>query len=210
LRPLAAVQTEDHGGLLLHRLWHPSAHTTAAATFRPVGLFFRFDPHLPRDDAAARQVWYGGEAFETAVRERFDRDRANATPRVAVCSQNRMATVRLAAPTRLVDLTVAAHALGADDDLGDRRDVDYADTQAWARAIFEDPAPDGVRYFSARHRDVDRARVGVNVALWGGGRPTVVADEAMAHPGVWRRLLTILDRVGVGVERRTWCSRCTM
>lgn len=219
-RPLPHVATEDHGGLLAYRLWHPTNRAPNVSQLRTWGPLFRFDPHTssaaaPGEDPAGRGVWYAGEMFETAVREVFDRHRrpaAGHTPQVGVCVFTRATAVRLPEPCELLDLTVAAGSIGAPLDIGDNLDTDYTVTRAWARAIHDDLAPAGLRYYSARHRDVDGGRVGINLARWkvlDVPAVEVVSDVGITQAGAWRRLMTILDRVGVALERLEGCHRCT-
>jgi hypothetical protein len=184
---------------------------------RTYGPLFRFDPHTPPatdpgEDPEGRAVWYGGETFETAVREVLGRTTGHsAAPAIEACRASRLSAVRLATPTSLLDLTVHATRIGADDDIGDRtEDLDYERTRAWARALCAVPDYDGLRYHSARHRDSGGARVGINVALWRRGRPVeVVSDVPLSVPGAWRRVRTVLDRVGVAARLRPRCPRCS-
>jgi hypothetical protein len=213
-RALPRVTAVDHGGLTVYRVWHPSTHFPTADALRTYGPIFRFDPHrerrLPIDDPAHPPVWYGGEAAETAVRETLDRTRPADHPRVVeVCVRHRLAALRLHSPTELVDLTAHAGDLGCDDDLGDRAEVDYRDTRAWARAVHAQLGPDGLRYHSAYHRDADGGRAGVNVCLWNPDRPPgVVSDVAATSPGAWQRLRTMLVRRGAAPQVVHGCRRC--
>lgn len=203
-----ALPTERHDGLIVYRLWHPTGHQPDAVSRRRWGPLFRFDPHAPGATPAAdpgrRGVWYAGEAFETAVREVHDRGLTS----VEICARERLAALRLEAPARLIDLTdamVDAGTVGLGDDTHT-----YEASQRWARRVYEDPASDGLRYWSARHRAPDGQRAGVNVALWDrAGVPAIVSELPMAHPGAWRRVLVILDRAGLGVVRVERCSRCS-
>lgn len=80
------------------------------------------------DEAAHPPMWYGGKALETEVRKTLDRTRPADHARVVeVCVRHRLAALALHDPTELVDLI--AHALGADDDLGDRAAADYRATR---------------------------------------------------------------------------------
>lgn len=181
---------------------------------RTFGPLFRFDPHperpVPVDESAHPPVWYGGEAFETAVREVLDRGAIRAPRIVEVCVRQRVAALRLPQPTELIDLTRDAVELGADDDLGDRTvGLDYGDTRAWARALHGQGDAAGLRYHSARHRAPDGSRVGVNVCLWSSdAAPTVVSDVSAAHGGAWDRLRVALVRVGAAPQLVHGCRRC--
>jgi len=204
---------DDHQRLVVYRLWHPARHTSTADAMRTFGPLFRFDPHPEHDEPIDRDdhppVWYGGEAFETAVREVLDRAGPTRHPRVVeVCVRQRMAALRLASPTWLVDLTDPTR-LGADDDLGDRPDIDYRNTREWARTLHDRADADGLRYHSARHRHPDGSRAGINVVLWNPDRaPQVVSDVAAASGGGWRRLQTILTAAGVAPVKAHGCHRC--
>lgn len=210
---LPHAPSDDHGELTVYRLWHPADHTPTADALRTFGPLFRFDPHpehptpVRRDDHPP--VWYGGEALETALREVLDRGGDRAGPRVVeVCARQRMAALRLTAPTELLDLT-APQRLGADEDLGDRPDTDYAITRTWARAIHDQLDVDGLRYHSARHRHPDGRRAGVNICLWSPAcRPQVISDVNATRGGAWRRLHTILDAAGAAPVKVHGCHRC--
>ena len=208
--PVPPPSVDDHGELLVYRLWHPAPHTAGADTMRTFGPLFRFDPHPEQPPASGQPaVWYGGVAFETAVREVLDRTDDTRPPRVVeVCVRQRMAALRLAVPTRLGDLTDPAR-IGAADDLGDRSDVDYRSTRSWARALHRHRDLDGLRYHSARHRHPDGSRAGINVVVWNPARrPTVLSDVNATTGGAWRRLLTMLAAVNAAAVKVSTCHRC--
>lgn len=215
--PLPAAPSDDHGGLTLYRLWHPNSLTPRANSLRTWGPAFRFDPHpLPcADHPDGPTVWYGAEALETAIRERFDRfeDRGDHRARlVTICRRSRASVVRLPAPTRLLDLTSHAAELGAPDDLGDAADTDYAVSWAWSRALHANEDYDGLRYWSARHRHPDSTRAGVNVALWRlpAGPLDIVSDVPFSNPGLFNRTAALLDQphVNIGVVEVDSCAEC--
>jgi hypothetical protein len=195
--------TDDHGGLALYRLWHPNSLTPTAIHLRTWGPSWRFDPHpLPCTDRAdGPAAWYGGESFETAVREKYDRFVPGEIRLVSICRRTRVSVVRLPSPTRLLDLPAQAATIGAPGDLGDDPTADYTDTWEWARALHANHDYDGLRYWSARHRHPDGSRAGVNVVLWRlpAGPLEVVADEPFSNPGVEARVVTMLSQPHIDI-----------
>lgn len=209
----AGRRIHDHAQLIVYRLWHPGHNIDAADTFRTFGPLFRFDPHPgthpPAEQPDAPPVWYGGEAFETAVREVIDRHRPPRPGRVVqVCVRQRMAALALHAPTDLIDLTDPT-TIGAPDGLGDQPDIDYQLTRSWARTLQRDTSADGLRCHSAYHRATDGARAGINLCLWNPARPpTVVSDVNAGSGGAWRRVQGLLTRLGAAPVRVHGCRRC--
>ncbi len=218
MTPVAAspptAPTEDHGGLALYRLWHPNTLTPTAGHLRTWGPAWRFDPHpLPvADRPDGPTAWYGAEAFETAVREKYDRFEPGEPRLVTICSRTRVSLVRLPSPTQLLDLTAHARTVGAPDDLGDDPAADYSDTWGWARALHTNNAFDGLRYWSARHRHPDGTRSGVNVVIWrlAAGKLDVIIDQPFTNPGVEARVVTMLDQphIDIGADIVDSCAAC--
>lgn len=208
--PLPVVAIDDHGNLTVFRVWHPTTHAPAPTDVRSWGPLYRFDPHTPPStdpgqDPGGRVAWYAGEAFDTALLERFNRGQSA----VEVCARHFAAAVVLPASTPLLDLTVRSAEIGAPYDLGDRADNDYDDTRVWARAVYDSDIPAaGLRYFSARHRDADGARYGVNVVLWRALEDAEVSQAPLASGGGWRRTVAALDRAGVAADRVERCGDC--
>lgn len=211
---LASPPVDSHGSLVVYRLWHPGHGVDSPHAFRTFGPLFRFDLHPearpPDHQPDSPPAWYGGEAFETAVREVLDRDRPGRRGRIVqVCVRQRMAALALHGSTSLIDLTDPT-VTGAPDDLGDRPDIDYRDTRRWARALHREVSSDGLRYHSARHRAVDGTRAGINVCLWSPDRPPrVVSDVNAAASGAWRRIQGLLTRIGAAPIRVHGCRRCS-
>lgn len=113
---------------------------------------------------------------------------------------------------KLIDLCTRAGGLGAPGDLGDALVSDYAETQEWAKAIYDDLGPGGLRYHSCRHREGAGGRLGFNAVLWDTSpEPSVVKEASLHAEGVWERVVTALDRAGVGVRKIDVdrCGRCS-
>jgi hypothetical protein len=211
-RPLPATQVLDQDGAWCFRLWHPSEHTQSAIDRRGYGPLYRFDPHVtpspdPGNCLEGRSVLYMGEELATAVCETLARE-ASA---VEICPAWQVSILAFQGATSLIDLGISADDLGAPEDLGDAHVASYANTQEWARAIHEDLSPSGIRYHSCRHRGVSGNRLGVNAVLWETApSPTLIKEEALHAGGVWERVITALDRAGVGAAKveKDKCRRC--
>lgn len=181
-------------GARLVRVYFAGRHRTAWNTFRAWGpsATARFDPHIaPPGSDDGRGVMYAGGDPRTALVEAFGRtamiDRRRDDPWLSVFSVRRR--------VRLLDLrgswptfAGASQALATADE--------PAATQAWARAIYEAYAVDGILYPSTMRGQPDDPRpVGLdpdlfchNVALF-----ERAADAIPAHP----RLHLALDHPGL-------------
>jgi hypothetical protein len=160
------------------------------------------EPAAPPTFAELRQQ---SEELATAVCETL----ARGEPAVEICPAWQVSILALEVPTELIDLCSHAGELGAPEDLGDADVADYSETQEWARAIHEDLSSGGLRYHSCRHRDSSGNRSGVNVVMWEKPpAPTVIKEERLHAEGVWKRVMTALDRAGIGAARVDRCGRC--
>lgn len=193
------------------RVWHPSAHTTAANLPRTFGPLHRFDPHPagPPVEHAGVYVLYGSLAFEVSALEVFARGGAVAGAVVEVCPRWRGSLIGAPRASRLFDLTEpdAAAQVGATPRLGDT-DLDtvgYATTHAWGRFFHAAAGVHGVRYFSCRAAD----RGGIATVLL---RQRAIGGVAEQHrlidDALWPYLVHTLDSVGIGVTRIDRCPRC--
>ncbi len=201
------------GATGLWRVWHPGRHTRQATALRSYGPLARFDPHpltaggRPGDHGeAGPSVIYGSLLFDTAVRERL----ARGVELVDVCPGMRgslLATVDDVSVHDLADEGVCAE-LGASTELGDDLGAHvYATTQRWARHLR--PGSAGMRYFSARHRNDDGSRHGINVALWQPGTiDRVVGQHRLIDDVLWPHVIAALDAAGVAVNRVPSCPSC--
>lgn len=200
--------------LPLWRVWHPGVHVTAADQPSNHGPKARFDPH-PSGPVAVHPdgpwVWYGSVDLHTAVCETHARGPAV----VDLCRHTVASLVTVAPPLRLYDLsdTDVCRQLGADVRAGDRTDIDYADTQQWARHLHVHA--DGLRYPSARHRQTTASRpqapgrLGHNVALFDRPATSVPAvTHRLAGDVLFPHVLAALDQAGVAVQVVDTCNRC--
>ena len=193
------------------RVWHPSAHTTAANLPRRFGPLHRFDPHPAGPPVEHVDVYalYGSLAFEVSALEVFARSNAMAGAVVEVCPRWRGTLIGAPKASRLFDLTEpdAAAQVGASTRLGDT-DLDmvgYEATQAWGRFFKAAAGVHGVRYLSCRAAD----RGGIATVLL---RQTAIggvrAQHRLIDDALWPYLVHTLDSVGVGVTRIDRCPRC--
>lgn len=202
--------------LPLWRVWHPSLHVTAPDQPSTHGPKARFDPHPPgpatvHPDGPA--VWYGSIDLPTAICETH----ARGPTVVDLCRHTVASLVTVDVPVRLYDLTdgQTCDQLGIDRQAGDRVDVDYADTQAWARHLHGHA--DGIRYHSARHRapttgarPAHRGRLGINIALF--ARPQLAAapvTHRLADDLLFPHVMAALDQADVAVTVVNTCNRCS-
>ncbi len=199
------------------RVWHPSAHTSAANLPRTFGPLHRFDPHPagPPADHVGVYVLYGSLAFEVSALEVFARGGAAAGTAgtagavVEVCPRWRGSLIGAPRASRLFDLIDqdAAATVGASTSLGDTDldEVGYATTQAWGRFFHGAAGVHGVRYLSSRAAD----RGGIATVLLrrmaiGGIR----GQHRLIDDALWPSLVHTLDSVGIGVARIDRCPRC--
>lgn len=190
------------------RIYHQDDRTPSADARRAFGPLLRFDHHTPSFAAPAvcpmgRTVVYAAKTLRTCGGEVFgDADEA------AICPHFRAAVVRPARSVVVQDVQANGSMLiGALPALG-TADVPRTETQAWARAVYEDrpasPLVAGIRYTSAHDE-------GPSVALWDGSpRLVVVQDVPLADPAMFR-LFTVAMRelkLEVSVVPSDACVRC--
>jgi len=171
------------------RIYHRSARTSRAETFRSFGPLMRFDHHTPPPGASAedpgrRSVLYLAENLTAAACEVFGEAGV-----AALCPQWRVGIIEPVRPLRLLDLEPEGTAMriGALPALAQGRCV----PRAWARAIAEDrPAGDevsGIRYRTAYS-------AGIALALWDCDDavrtvgPDIPADLPLIDPRILARL----------------------
>jgi hypothetical protein len=193
------------------RIWHPTAHTTAANVGRTFGPLHRFDPHPDGPPAVHHAVFvlYGSLAFEVSALEVFNRLSAGVTAVVDVCPSWRGTLIRAPSAARLFDLTsaTAADVVGATPRLGDTNldNIGYAPTQAWGRFFHASPGVHGLRYFSCRA--ADRSGIATvafrKAAVGAAGSQHLLIDDAL-----WPYLIHTLDSVGIAVNRVGDCPKC--
>jgi hypothetical protein len=151
----------------------------------------RFDHHLPPlARSATRSVWYAAAALVGAVAESFGNvgvvDRA---------SGRRVAVVRVTGQLRMVDLVgPAARRVGLTQEVGSS--TDYAKTQEWARAFYDQYASlVGIRWRGRQAGSIcfvlhDRAAM---------TRLALVSDHDIGDPPVWPRIANAARRCSLRV-----------
>ncbi len=190
------------------RIYHRDDLTPSADTRRRFGPLLRFDHHTPPFAApapcpAGRTVVYAAKTLRTCGAEVFG-DGAEAT----LCPHVRAAVVRPARPVVVQNVQKNGSMLiGALPSLG-TADLPRTETQAWARAIYEDrpasPLVAGIRYTSAHDE-------GPSVALWDTSPGLVVVqDVPISDPAVFRRFAVAMRQIEieVSVVPATACVRC--
>jgi hypothetical protein len=190
------------------RIYHQDDMTPSADTRRLFGPLLRFDHHTPPFAAPARcpsgrTVVYAAKTLRTCGGEVFgDADEAT------VCPHFRAAVIRPARSVVVQDVQANGSMLiGALPALG-TADVPRTETQAWARAVYEDrpasPLVAGIRYTSAHDE-------GAAVVLWETSpQLVVVQDVPICDPAVFRRFVTAMRELGieVAVVPADACVRC--
>jgi hypothetical protein len=190
------------------RIYHQDDVTPSADTRRLFGPLLRFDHHTPPFAApapcpAGRTVVYAAKTVRTCGGEVFgDGDEAT------ICPHYRAAVIRPARSVVVQNVQANGSMLiGALPALG-TADVPRTETQAWARAVYEDrpasPLVAGIRYTSAHDE-------GAAVALWDTSPQfVVVQDVAICDPAVFRRFATAMReiRIEVSVVPTDACVRC--
>lgn len=208
--PAGRLQTVPPAGPYW-RVWHPTAHATAANLPRTFGPLHRFDPHPagPPAEHDGVYVLYGSLAFEVSALEVFARGDASPGAVVEVCPRWRGSLIGAPRSSHLFDLTdeEAASQVGATPRLGDANldTVGYGVTQAWGRYFRTAPGVHGVRYLSCRAAD----RGGIaTVLLRQAAIGRVLEQHRLIDDALWPYLLYTLDSVGVGMARIDRCPRC--
>ena len=154
-------------------------------------------------DPLGRTVLYAAKSLRSGGGEVFG-DAKEAT----ICPHYYAALIKPALPTILQDVQAnGSKLLGALPALGSA-DVDRDETQAWARAIYEDrpasPRVLGVRYTSAHDE-------GPCLALWDTSPAIVLAaDLPLSDPGLFRRFTVAMHelRIESNLIRAADCLRC--
>ena len=190
------------------RIYHRDDLSPTGDARRAFGPLLRFDHHAPPASApavcpAGRTILYLAKTLRTAGAEVFG-DLGEAP----VCPHVRVAVLRPARRIVVQDIqgggAMQIEALPA---IGEG-DVPRVETQAWARAIYEDqpgsPRVAGIRYSSAHDE-------GASLAVWEtAGDLVVVEDHAIDEAAVFRRFLVAMHEVGIEVlvVPATDCVRC--
>jgi len=190
------------------RIYHQDDLTPSADTRRMFGPLLRFDHHTPPFEApapcpAGRTVVYAARTLRSCGGEVFG-DASEAT----ICPHFRAAVIRPARPVVVQDVQANGSMLiGALPALG-TSDVPRVETQAWARAVYEDrpasPLVAGIRYTSAHDE-------GAVVALWETSpRLVVVQDVPICDPAVFLRFSMAMREIEieVSVVPADACVRC--
>jgi hypothetical protein len=213
-RPLAGGRRWRWDGTLPWiRIYHAGPGRTATG-MRRFGPIDRFDPHTPpyaspRDCPAGRAVTYIADNLRTAAAEVFGEHRV-----ANVCPRYRVAALRPRSATVVQNLRGAGAMMIGGLPAMNVADIPRPETQAWARAIYEDRPSDprvaGVRYTSAYAG-------GISLALWDTApnlevvaRDGVAQDFALADPRIYIRLLVALVPllVEVRIIGSEECPRC--
>ena len=195
------------------RVYHAGPARTATG-LRRFGPLARFDHHTPpygrpAECPAGRSVIYLADSLRSAAAEVFGEHRL-----ALVCPRYRVAALRPRSAAIVQNLRgVGAMMIGGLPAMN-VADVPRAETQAWARAIYEDrpadPAVCGVRYTTAYAG-------GIALALWDTAPNLLVAvrdrarqDLALVDPRIYPRLLTAIVplRIEVRVIESAECPRC--
>ncbi len=151
----------------------------------------RFDHHRPPPGSDARRsVWYAATSLVGALSESFGR--AGFVDRDA---GRRVAVVRAATAIPLLDLVgVGARSVSLTQEIA--ATTEYAVTQAWARAVYDQyPRLHGIRWRGRQAGSIcvvltDRAR---------GGGLTLESDHSIDDPAVWPRIARAARRCRIRV-----------
>lgn len=190
------------------RIYHRDDQTPRGDVRRGFGPLLRFDHHAappgaPAVDPSGRTVLYVAKTLRSCGGEVFgDADEAT------ICPHYYAALIRPARQIIVQDVQAnGSMLLGALPALGSA-DVDRIETQAWARAIYEDrpasPRVSGVRYTSAHDE-------GASIALWDTSPAIVVVDDVLlSTPGLFRRFTIAMHELGIGSNLipASDCLRC--
>jgi hypothetical protein len=205
--------SDDEG--IRYRVYHQDDRNPHGLYRRIYGPLERFDhhnrpSHAPAVDPGGRSVLYLGGSIGTCGAEVFGDARE-----ARVCGRFRVIAAKPLGTVYLQELTGAAvMAIGAFMTLGSG-DVARVESQAWARAIYEDhPAgrpAEGVRYLGAHDG-------GAAMAVWdrGGELEAVrnaagdIADLPLRHRSVWPRFLVEMRRRRIVVQSVSAddCHKC--
>ena len=199
------------------RIYHRSAHDPDGVTHRGFGPLHRMDHHeagpdgKPQQSPSGRSILYVADSLMTALGEVFGE-----AEEVRACPLYRVAIVRPQAPIPVLDLTLqgAAMRIGALPSLA-TGPYPRPETQAWARAIYEDQpvAGETVRgvYYDAAYTD------GRSLALWDTAgdvvRRTVRGieqDFALTDRRMWPRVQSTANslRMLATIVPVSECPRC--
>ena len=190
------------------RIYHQDDLTPSADVRRLFGPLLRFDHHTPPFNSPApcpmrRTVVYAAKTLRTCGGEVFgDGDEAT------ICPHFRAAVIRPARSVVVQNVQANGSMLiGALPALG-TADVPRTETQAWARAVYEDrpasPLVAGIRYTSAHDE-------GTSVALWDTSPQfVVVQDVPICDPAVFRLFVLAMReiKIEVSVVPADACVRC--
>jgi hypothetical protein len=208
-RPLVSIRPGDirtlRRGTTLYRIYRTDgAYPSGWATFRDFGpTSARFDPHLPPPRVQDRCILYAAGSIPTALAEAFGATRVIELSRDGPY----LAAFRLARPVGLLNLTSDwPTTAGASQAISSgRKDI----ARAWAQAIHEEYAADGLWYPTAMggtaRRAEDLRHHGHAVALFGIGRTALpahpVLNIALDHPALGAAVARIADRFGYALLR---------
>lgn len=190
------------------RIYHQDDLTPSADVRRLFGPLLRFDHHTPPFNAPAscpmgRTVVYAAKTLRTCGGEVFgDGDEAT------ICPHFRAAVIRPARSVVVQNMQANGSMLiGALPALG-TADVPRTETQAWARAVYEDrpasPLVAGIRYTSAHDE-------GASVTLSDTSPQfVVVQDVPICDPAVFRLFAMAMReiKIEVSVVPADACVRC--
>ena len=195
------------------RVYHAGPGRTATG-LRRFGPLARFDHHTPpygrpAECPAGRSVIYLADSLRTAAAEVFGEHRL-----ALICPRFRVAALRPRSAAIVQNLRGAGAMMIGGLPAMNVADIPRPETQAWARAIYEDrpadPAVCGVRYTSAYAG-------GITLALWDSAPNLLIAvrdgarqDFALVDSRIYPRLLTALVplRIEVRIIQSAECPRC--
>jgi hypothetical protein len=178
-------------GTKLIRFYDPARGAWDAHRFYGPLSFMRFDHQLPPlGTSPDRSVWYASTALVGAVAESF----GNAGVVDRACGR-RVVVARAVGALTVVDLVgLAARRVGLTQEVGAA--TDYAKTQEWARAFYDQhPQLVGIRWRGRQSGSIcfvlnDRTPMGL-LAL--------VSDHAINDPHVWPRVARAARRCSLRV-----------
>lgn len=217
VRPITGGETKPWSGIdgPVTRIYHIDQYTPHGLFRRTNGPRERFDPHTPdpaapAEDPDGRSVLYVAGVLGTCGAEVFgDAREAN------ICPSYRAVVALPDAPLTLQNLVGrGVMGIGALAGLG-TGDIPRSESQAWARAIYEDDptgvAVDGVHYHAA-HDGLTSLAIWdrspeLHVAIHPNGTQ---ADLPLTYAPVWRRFLVEMMHRDIVVHRidSADCHRC--
>ncbi|WP_125610248.1 RES family NAD+ phosphorylase [Specibacter cremeus] len=205
------------------RIYHESGYTPDGVTHRDYGPLSRMDHHemspdeKPRRSPTGRSVLYVAESLMTALGEVFGEVFGEAEE-ARVCPNYRVAILKPRVPIHVLDLRLqgAAMRIGALPSLA-TAPYPRDETQAWARAIYEDQPVAGTKvrgiYYDAAYSN------GGALALWdttgdvvGVSVRGIRQDFALSDPRMWPRVQGEANdvlRMPASLVARRSCPLCS-